>query len=287
MTKIAWDQVGQRFYETGVDHGVLYKPNPAGEYDTGVPWNGLTTVTESPEGAEATPQYADNMKYLNLQSAEDFKGTVEAFTYPDEFEECNGFATPIPGVNVGQQVRTPFGLAYRTKVGNDIDPDLGYKLHLIWNALAAPSEKAYATVNDSPEAMPLSWELSTTPVYAGEDLKPTATITIDSRNVDPTGLAALEDILFGTDGSDPRLPLPVEIFELFGGSGTPTGVTPAAPTAVGDVITIPTVTGVVYTIDGEAVTGTVTITDDTLVKAVPAAGYFFQEPFDDDWLFLS
>jgi hypothetical protein len=164
MARLVWDTVGERFYETGVDRGVLYLPT-AGAYDTGVAWNGLTTVTESPSGAEATPQYADNIKYLNLVSAEEFGGTIEAFTYPDEFAQCDGSAEPVPGLRVGQQSRKTFGLSYRTKVGNDTDgSDHGYKLHLVYGCLAAPSEKAYATVNDSPEAIALSWEFTTTAV---------------------------------------------------------------------------------------------------------------------------
>jgi hypothetical protein len=218
MVALTWDQVGERTYETGVDHGVLYLQNATtGAYDTGVSWNGLTAVTESPSGAEATPQYADNIKYLNLVSAEEFGATVEAFTYPDEFAQCDGTATPSPGVAVGQQGRKPFGLSYRTRLGNDVDgTDFGFKIHLIYGALAAPSERAYATVNDSPEAITFSWEVSTTPVDAGETLKPTAQITIDSTKVDPDALEDLLDILYGRVAlAEPRLPLPVEVFALF------------------------------------------------------------------------
>jgi len=285
MSKILWDQLEDRKYETGVDHGVLYKQDDAGAYDIGVAWNGLVSVTESPEGAEATAQYADNMKYLNLISAEDYKATVEAFTYPDEFEECNGVASPVPGVHVGQQNRRGFGLVWRTKVGNAVNPDLGYKIHIVWGATAAPSEKAYETVNDSPEAMTLSWELSTTPVAIDlEGFRPTASITIDSTTVDPIALAALETELFGSAGTDPHLPSPTEVVGFFS-AGTLTGVSPVAPTQDEDDITIPTVTGVVYKIAGETVTGVVTITDNTIVKAVPASGYYFTTPFVDDWLF--
>lgn len=283
--KIEWDKLEDRRYETGVDHGVLYKQADDGSYENGVAWNGLVSVTESPEGAEATAQYADNMKYLNLISAEDYKATVEAFTYPDEFEECNGVIAPVPGVNVGQQNRRSFGLVWRTKVGNAINPDLGYKLHIVWGATAAPSEKAYTTVNDSPEAMTLSWELSTTPVAVDlPGFKPTASITIDSTMVDAVALTALENKLFGTPGSDPELPSPTEVVGFFS-AGALTGVSPVAPSQTGDDITIPTVTGVVYQIDGETVTGVVTITEDTIVKAVPASGYYFELPFVDDWLF--
>lgn len=165
MAKLTWDATGERFYETGVDHGVLYIPNISGVYNNGVSWNGLTAVTESPSGAEANAQYADNIKYLNLISAEEFGATIEAFTYPDEFAQFDGIATPSAGVSVGQQARKTFGLSYRTKLGNDLEgDDLGYKLHLVYGCTAAPSEKAYATVNDSPEAITFSWEIATTPV---------------------------------------------------------------------------------------------------------------------------
>lgn len=218
MSKLKWDQTGERTYETGVSKGVLYPQNTAdGNYPKGVAWNGLTGVTESPSGAEATPLYADNIKYLNLLSAEEFGATVEAYTYPDEFGECNGEAPisdGIEGVYVGQQKRKPFGMSYQTKVGNDTDPDAGYKLHLIYGALAAPSEKAYATVNDSPEAITFSWEVTTTPVEV-PGLKPTAQLTIDSTKVDKEKLKKLEDILYGTEENEARLPLPTEIAELF------------------------------------------------------------------------
>jgi hypothetical protein len=219
MTRLVWDTVGERFYETGVDRGVLYLPTE-GEYDTGVAWNGLTAVTESPSGAEATPQYADNIKYLNLVSAEEFGGTIEAFTYPDEFAQCDGSASPVAGLRVGQQSRRTFGLSYRTRVGNDTDGgDHGYKLHLVYGCLAAPSEKAYATVNDSPEAMTLSWEFTTTAVDV-PNLKPSASLTVDSRDFataqELAALHALEDALWGptTGTGTPRLPLPDEVITL-------------------------------------------------------------------------
>lgn len=220
-TKLKWDQTGERVYETGVSKGVLY-PQVNGKYEKGVAWNGLTGVTESPSGAEATPLYADNIKYLNLLSAEEFGATVEAYTYPDEFAQCNGEASIAKGVVVGQQKRTPFGMSYQTKVGNDSDPEAGYKLHIIYGAQAAPSEKAYATVNDSPEAITFSWELTTTPVEV-PGMKPTASITIDSTKVDKVKLAALEEILYGkeadastsTEAVEARLPLPEEIAALF------------------------------------------------------------------------
>jgi len=286
MTQITWDQVGERTYETGVDHGVLYRQNGAGVYNAGYAWNGLTAVTESPTGAEATPQYADNIKYLNLVSAEEFGGTIEAFTYPDEFAECDGTATPSAGIAVGQQTRKVFGLSYRTLKGNDIEgTDHGYKLHLIYGALAAPSEKAYNTVNDAPEAITFSWEITTTPVEV-PGLKPSASITIDSTQVDATALAQLEQVLYGTVGVDPRLPLPAEVIGFF--TGTVDEVTPTEPTAVGNVITIPTVTGVAYSVDGTVVTGTFTmtaLTGDVVVKAEPTPGHRFPEVTDDDWLF--
>ena len=219
MTRLVWDTVGERFYETGVDRGVLYLPT-AGAYTVGHAWNGLTAVTESPSGAEATPQYADNIKYLNLVSAEEFSGTIEAFTYPDEFAQCDGSASPVPGLRVGQQSRKTFGLSYRTKIGNDVDGgDHAYKLHLVYGCLAAPSEKAYATVNDSPEAMALSWEFTTTAVEV-PGLKPSASLTVDSRDftTEPqrAALTALEDALWGpTSGvGTPRLPLPAEVITL-------------------------------------------------------------------------
>jgi hypothetical protein len=285
MAKLAWDQTGERVFETGVDHGVLYIPNSNGVYDSGVAWNGLVTVTESPSGAESNKQYADNQVYLNLISAEEFGATLEAFTYPDEFAQCDGTATPNPGVYVGQQSRRSFGLVYRTRVGNDVDgADAGYKLHLIYGATAAPSERAYTTINDSPEAITFSWDLTTAPVQV-TGLKPTASLTVDSTKVDADALANLEDLLFGTAGEDPSLPTPDEVLALF--TGTVTTVTPTAPTYNGTthVITIPTVTGVVYKINGVTKTGTVTITQDTVVNAVPAPGYHFADVSDDDWFY--
>jgi len=217
---ITWDAVGERVYETGVDHGVLYLVSAAGAYDTGFAWNGLTTVTESPSGAEATAQYADNIKYLNLISAEEFGATIEAFTYPDEFAECDGSANPSEGVSIGQQSRKTFGLSYRTQLGNDLEgTDYGYKLHLIYGAVAAPTEKAYATINDTPEAITFSWEVTTTPVPV-TGFKPTSSIVIDSTVVDSADLLALETLLYGTTTPtpvEPSLPLPDAVIALFGG----------------------------------------------------------------------
>lgn len=217
MSKLVWDKTGERYYETGVKNGVLYLQGEGGVYNKGVAWNGLTAVTESPSGAEATALYADDIKYLNLMSAEEFGATVEAYTYPDEFAECDGSASLVPGVTIGQQTRKAFGLCYRTVLGNDVkNNDYGYKLHMIYGALAAPSEKSYATINDSPEAITFSWELTTTPV-AVDGFKPTASLTIDSTKVDATKLAALEAILYGSESEEARLPLPSEIAELMKG----------------------------------------------------------------------
>jgi hypothetical protein len=218
MSKLVWDQTGERLYETGVRNGVLYIPT-AGVYSKGVAWNGLTAVTESPSGAEATPLYADDIKYLNLMSTEEFGATIEAYTYPDEFAECDGSAALVDGVYIGQQARKTFGLCYRTTLGNDVDGnDYGYKLHIIYGCLAAPSEKGYATINDSPEAITFSWEVTTTPVNV-TGAKPTASITIDSTKADATKLAALEDILYGSESEEARLPLPDEIKTLMTAAG--------------------------------------------------------------------
>lgn len=228
MSKLIWDKIGERLYETGISHGVLYPVQSNGKYGKGVAWNGLISVSESPSGAETTPQWADNIKYLNLMSVEEFGATIEAFTYPDEFAECDGSAEIAPGVFAGQQSRKMFGLCYRTILGNDVEEDdYGYRLHLIYGAKAAPSEKGYSTKSDSPEAITLSWELSTTPAdiagtVNGKKVKPTACITIDSTKVDAAKLAALEEILYGkdpttedgTDGVDPRLPMPDEVIQL-------------------------------------------------------------------------
>lgn len=214
MSKLVWDQSGKRLYETGVDHGVLYPIQTGGVYSKGVAWNGLTAVTESPSGADVNDIYADNMKYLGLVGAEKFGATVEAYTYPDEFAECDGSVELVKGATIGQQNRKVFGMVYRTVIGNDVDGnEHGYKLHLIYGATAAPSEKAYNTINEDPEAITFSWELSTTPVNVTGH-KPTASLTIDSTKADPTKLAELEKILFGDTETEPRLPLPDEIAQL-------------------------------------------------------------------------
>ena len=222
MSKLTWDNIGERYYETGVHKTVVYPRNDVGAYPKGAAWNGVTAITESPSGAEPSPQYADNIKYLVLMSAEDYGATLEAFTYPEEFAECDGSAEIAPGVYVGQQDRRPFGLSYQTLLGNDTkQTGLGYKLHLVYGALAAPSEKSYSTVNESPEATPFSWEISTTPVEV-PGKKPAAALTIDSTKVPAEKLKQLEDILYGTagtegsEGTEARLPLPEEVVSIIG-----------------------------------------------------------------------
>lgn len=222
MSKLVWDQVGHRTYETGVEKGVLF-PFRSGAYQTGVAWNGLTGVTESPSGAENTALYADNIKYLNLMSNEEFGATIEAYTYPDEFAACDGSAEIATGVVIGQQKRTSFGLSYVTKLGNDSDgSDYGYKIHLIYGAMASPSEKGYATINDTPEAITFSWEISTTPVDV-PGFKPTACITIDSTKVDSTDLTELENMLYGTENSESSFPLPSDLMRIFANSAVVSG----------------------------------------------------------------
>lgn len=289
MTALIWDAVGEKLYETGVDHGVLYIPDSAGAYVDGVAWNGLTTVTESPSGAEANAQYADNIKYLNLFSAEEFGATLEAFTYPDEFAQFDGISVPTPGVAIGQQSRKTFGLSYRTKVGNDLDgDDHGYKLHLVYGCTASPSEKAYSTINDSPAAIAFSWAITTVPV-AVTGLKPTSILTISSDDVSSSVLTALETILYGAPGVDPVMPLPDAIVTMFSAGVTVTAL-PTMPTynASTDTMTIPTITGITYyDPNGIAYTpGDHVITEDTLVTARPNAGYVFPAGADDDWLIL-
>lgn len=216
MAKLTWDQTGQRFYETGTDHGVLYRLLNTGLYESGVAWNGLTAFTDSPSGAEATALYADNQKYLSLMSAEEVGGTLEAYTYPEEFETCDGSAEIATGVSIGQQTRQRFAFSYRTKIGNDVDgDDHGYKIHIVYNALASPSEKSYATINDSPEAITFSWEISTDPI-AVDGYKSTASLVIDSTRVDKDKLKLIEDKLYGTADTEPTLLLPNEIVAIVG-----------------------------------------------------------------------
>lgn len=215
MVALTWDGTGERLYETGVDRGVLYPMTSSGTYGTGVAWNGLTAVNETPSGGEMNAQYADNIKYANIMSAEEFGGTIEAFTYPDEFAECDGTASPTEGLTIGQQPRKAFGLSYRTKIGNDVDGvDHGYKLHLVYGATVSPSEKAYSTINDSPEAMTFSWEFTTNAVSAGSTYKPTSILTIDSTKVDSAKLATLEATLYGAEAAEPTLPLPEAVITM-------------------------------------------------------------------------
>lgn len=214
MARLIWDEVGQRFFETGVKNGVLYVQDNDGSYKNGVVWNGLTAVTESPSGAEETPLYADDVKYLTLRSAEEFGATVEAYTYPEEFEQCDGSASIANGVTIGQQARRAFGLCYRTSVGNDIQgQNFSYKLHLIYGCTVAPSEKSYSTINDNPEAITFSWELSTVPVPV-DGFSPTASLVIDASKVDEGKMQQLEDALFGNESNEAKLLLPNEIMEM-------------------------------------------------------------------------
>lgn len=288
MSKIIWDAVGEKFFETGLSKGVLF-PTIAGVYQKGVPWNGLISVAESPSGAELTDLWADDIKYASLRSTEQFGATIEAYTYPPEFAACDGSAALVDGVMIGQQSRAPFGFCYRTIVGNDVDSDsAGYKLHIVYGASANPSEKNFQSVNDSPEAITFSWEVSTIPVAVASH-KPTSTVVIDSTKVNPTKLAALEDILYGTAGVDPRLPLPDEIKELMLG----TEATPASPTFVANtgVLTVPETTGIVYLVNGveanagaqNAVDGGVTL----VVTATPDTGYYIPAGVNTKWTFVS
>lgn len=291
MTALKWDIVGERLYETGVDHGVLYLPDGSGAYDSGFAWNGLTVVTEKPTGATATPQWADNIKYLNLISHEEFGATIEAFTYPDEFAECDGTAAPSPGITVGQQSRKQFGLCYRTRLGNDVEGnDYGYKLHLIYGAQASPSDKAYATINDSPAAIAFSWDITTIPV-AVAGLKPTALLVIDSTAVDPAALATLESELYGDADSDARLPLPDEVIALFEGTVTvvDTGTYANQPTynVATHVVTLPAVTGIQWKVNGvnkaPGAQPALAVGETAEVVATPTPGHAVEG--DHDWTF--
>lgn len=287
MTQLTWDQIGHREYQSGVDRGVLFIPDNAGNYVSGYAWNGLTGVSEAPTGATPNAKFANNIKYLNLISTEEFGGTIDAYTYPDQFAQCDGTATPTPGVSVTQQNRRLFGLSYRTQLGNDIDAlDHGYKLHLVFGAFAEPSAKAFKSVNDTPDAVALQWKFTTTPVSV-PGLKPSSLLVIDSTKVDATALANLESALYGSVGVNPRLPLPADVLAFF--SGTVVTVTPAAPTfnATTKVITIPAVTGIVYSINGIVVASgpLAAITADTVVLAEPTAGYKFPAVTDNNWFY--
>lgn len=288
MTTLVWDQIGQRKYETGVDRGVLYIPNNLGVYTNGVAWNGLTNVNETPSGAEANAQYADNIKYLNLFSAEEFGATLEAYTYPDEFAQYDGLGTPAVGVVIGQQARKSFGLSYRTKIGNDVDGDAhGYKLHLVYGCSASPSEKSYSTINDSPEAITFSWDITTVPVPV-TGFRPTSILVVDSTKVSSGDLTDLENLLYGTSGTSPSLPTPDAVISIFSGSQTLVTPTQPAYNSSTKVITIPSITGVTYyRVDTGAAlaAGALTITADLVVEARPNTGYVFPAVIDSDWFF--
>jgi hypothetical protein len=284
VTALVWDAAGARRYETGINKGVLYIPDGGGNYSEGYAWNGLSKITEKPTGAAATATYADNIKYLNLISVEEFAADIEAYTYPEQFGQCDGTYEPEPGVAIAQQSRKPFGLCYRTLIGNDTaGTDLGYKLHLVYGALAAPSQKDFASVNANPVAIAFVWSVTTTPVNVSGH-KPTATLTIDSTKVDATALATLEQELYGTIGQDPRLPLPDEVLALF--SGTVTLATPTEPTynSSTHTVTIPAITGVTYYVGGVAqAAGPLVIAANTFITAEPNAGYRFDPNVDNDW----
>lgn len=286
MTQLVWDDSGNKRYETGVDHGVLYPLNPdTGLYDTGFAWNGLTAVNEKPDGAAPNPTYADNLKYSNLLSLETFGGTITAYTYPDEFGACDGTDAPSAGLQVGQQPRQTFGLSYRTKVGNDLNSDAGFKIHLVYGALAAPSEKDFATINDSPASVEFSWDFTTTPVNV-TDLQPTSLIVIDSTVVDSDSLGNLTDLLYGVSGA-PELPTPDYVIGLF--SGDVTAIDLTAPTFDGaHTITIPTETGVTYYVDGVVHAGgsqLLTTGQKKVVTARASVNYVFNKPYVTEWLF--
>jgi hypothetical protein len=284
---LAFDDVGKKLFEAGVDHAVLYPLNPSSSlYDDGFAWNGITAVNEKPTGASPNPTYADNLKYSNLLSLEVFEATITAYTYPDKFSACDGSAEPVPGLLVNQQGRQSFGLSYRTKIGNDVNQDLGFRYHLVYGALASPSEKDYTTLNDSPAPVEFSWDMTCTPVNytAG---KPTSLITLDSTLVDATALTTLLNFLYGTAGTAPSLPLPDSVAALF--TGTITFVTLTAPTFDGaHTITIPSQTGVKYYVDGvlhAAGTQVLTSGQKKVVSARLDPGYAFNTPVVTSWLF--
>jgi hypothetical protein len=290
MSKLAWDVSGERLYEAGVDKGVLFIPDDTGAYANGFAWNGLTDVTEAPTGAAATPQYADNTKYLNLISTEFFAGTIGAFTYPDEFGQCDGTDEPQPGVRIGQQSRKTFGLCYRTKVGNDLaGTDHGYKLHLVYGLTAAPTSKAYTTINDQPAAIAFSWAIESIPV-AVTGLKPTSLIVVDSTIVGADELTTLENALYGTDGTDPYLPLPDDVVAMFAGEVTMVrlvGANAPAYNAGTHVLTLPAVTGVSWFINGvrkdPGAQPALADGDTAVITAQANAGY--EITGDNDWTY--
>jgi hypothetical protein len=286
MTTLEWDQVGEKLYETGIDRGVLFLPNNVGDYDSGFAWNGLTSVEESPSGAESNKQYANNKIYVNLTSAEEYSATLGAFTFPDEFSECDGTAQPVAGLYIGQQRRKTFGLSYRSLIGNDlVDTAYGYKLHLVYGGKAAPSSKTHSTVNESPEAMEFSWEISTIPVDVPGH-QPTSTITIDSTRISSAKLAELEALLYGTVGQDPRLPSPAEVIALLEDTTVEVRATEPSFDSGTDTITIPVVTGVDYKVNNVVVAaGPLVITEDTVVTASPQQGYKFPAVSDNDWYY--
>lgn len=292
MTKLLWDQTGEREFEVGVEKGVLYPIGNDGLYGVGVAWNGLTSVSEAPSGAEVTKKYADNINYLSLVSAEIFEATIKAFTHPDEWAECDGSATPVVGVSVGQQTRRPFGLAYKSLKGNDtLGQDFGYVLHLVYGGLASPSQRDYNTVNDTPDAIEFSWKLSTTPV-AVPGLKPSAILKIDSTKVSAVDLANLEAMLYGQAGTDPILPSPADVIALFTTTATAVTATQPAFVPTTGVITIPTITGVQYyrgdtnaaLVNGSTVT-IATVGASLVIQAKAKTGFILSPTSDDDWTF--
>lgn len=287
MAVLVFDAAGDKLFEAGVDKGVLYPINTtSGIYDDGFAWNGLTEVDEKPSGASPNRTYADNILYSTLLSAETFGGTIKAYTYPDEFGPCDGSASPADGVQVGQQSRKTFGMSYRTKIGNDVSSDLGYRLHLVYGALSSPSEKDYVTINDSPAPVEFSWDFQCTPATV-TDLSPTCLIIIDSTKVDSGALSDLEDFLYGTVSDAPTLPAPDDVLALF--TGSITAINPTAATFDGaHTITIPSQTGSIYRVDGVVhASGSVTLTtgQTKVITVAPAAGYVFNQPVQTEWVF--
>lgn len=291
MSVLKWDQTGEKVYENGVEKGVFYTVSGAGVYDNGVAWNGLVSVTESPSGAEVNKQYADNIVYASLRSAEEFGATIEAFTYPFEaIPALDGSASPTPGLSLGQQGRPTFGFSYVSKIGNDLNPDAGEKIHLVYGATANPSEKALTTVNDSPEATTFSWELTTSPVQVGTiggtAYKPLSTITVDTTKESADAVATLREFLYGTEGTDPSLPPPAAVVAMF--SGAVLTATPTEPTydTTTNVMTVPTVTGVSYYMDDELLAPgpQPALTENKMVEARPTVGYKFPNNVDSDWM---